>query len=78
MEEVRRQDIDYHTSELDIHNHNPVEGFIRFVRQKWYQTVVKKRVTRQLWYYGVSWVPEVIPMTHFSANSVNGGISLKT
>ena len=36
--------------------------------------MVKKRVPRQLWYYGISWVSEVMTMTHSSENSVYGGI----
>ena len=38
--------------------------------------MINKRVTSQLWNYGVSWVSEVISMTHSSGNSVNGGITL--
>ena len=38
--------------------------------------MVNKRVPRKLWDYGVSWVSEVMTMTHSSENSVNGGITL--
>ena len=38
--------------------------------------MVNKRVLRQLWDYGISWVSEVTPMTHSPQNSVNGGIPL--
>ena len=38
--------------------------------------MVKKRLPRQLWDYGISSVPEVMSMTYSSANSVNGGIPL--
>ena len=37
--------------------------------------MVKKRVTRKLWGYGVIWVSEVMPMTCSSGNSINGGIT---
>ena len=33
-------------------------------------------VTSQLWYYGVSWVIEVMLMTHSSENNFNRGVSL--
>ena len=33
--EFRRQGIDYHISDTDLHNQNPVEGVIRKVRRKW-------------------------------------------
>ena len=36
----------------------------------------KEKVTRKLFYYGLSWVSEVISMTHSSENSVNGAILL--
>ena len=76
MKEARRQGIDYHISETELHNQNTFEGVIRKVRLTWYCTTVKKRVPRQLWDYSVSWVSEVISMTHSSGNSVNGGITL--
>ena len=43
---------------------------------KLYHTIVRKGVTKQLWDYSVSWVSEVMSMTHYSENSVNVGISL--
>ena len=76
MKEFRRQGIAYHISEPDLHNQDPVEGVIREVRRKWYRTMVKKRVPRKLLDYGVTWVSEVMSMTHSSENSVNVGISL--
>ena len=38
--------------------------------------MVKKGVPMQLWDYDVSWVSEVMSMTHSSSNSVNVGILL--
>ena len=38
--------------------------------------MVNKRVPRQLWDYGVSWVSDIISMTHYSVNSVSVGIPL--
>ena len=54
MKEVHRQRIDYQISEPNLHNHNLVEVFIREVKCKWYHTMVKKRVPRQLCDYGVN------------------------
>ena len=54
-----------------------VEGVIREVRRKWYRNIVNKRAPRKLWDYSVSWIPEVMSMTHYSENSFNGGIPLK-
>ena len=41
------------SNEPDLHSQNPVEGVIRGVGRKWYLTMVKKRVPRQIWDYGV-------------------------
>ena len=60
MKEVHRKGIDYHISEPGLLNQNPFEGFIREVRRIWYRTTVSKRVTRQLWDYGVIWVVVVV------------------
>ena len=76
MIEVFRQGIYYHISEPDRHNQNLVECVIREVRRKWYRSMAKKRVPSQLWDYGISWVSELMPTTHLSANSLNGGIYL--
>ena len=38
--------------------------------------MVKKRATRKLWDYFVSWVSDVISMTHSSETCVNGEIHL--
>ena len=76
MKEVHRQGIDYRIREPDLYNQNPVEGVIREVKRKCKHTIVKKRVPRQLMDYGVSWLSEVISMTHYSENSVNRGILL--
>ena len=48
MKEVRKQGIDYNISEPSLHNKNPCEGVIREIRRKWYQTMVRRRVPRQL------------------------------
>ena len=77
MKEVHRQGIDYHISETDFHNRNPAEGVIREAEWKWYHNIVKKRVPRQIWDYGVSWVSEVMPMNVYSENYSNVGITQK-
>ena len=66
MEEVSRQGIDYHISEPNLHNQNPVEDVIREVRRKWYRTIVKKRVQMKRWECGVNWISEVMSMIHSS------------
>ena len=76
MKEVHGQGIDYYSSEPDLHKHNSVLGVIMEVRLKFYRRELKKRLQRQLWEYGVSWVSEIMPMPNYSANSANVGIPL--
>ena len=44
MKYVRRQGIDYHISEHNLQNQNPVEGVIREGMRKGYRATVKKKV----------------------------------
>ena len=76
MKEVRKQGIDYHISEPNLHNQNPAEGVIREIRRRWYRTMVRKRVPRQLWDYGITWVAEIMSVTHSAAGGLHGCIPL--
>ena len=74
MKEVRKHDINYHISEPNMHNQNPVEGVIREIRKKWFRTMVRKRVPKQLWDYGVVWCSEIMALTHSAAGPIDSGI----
>ena len=76
MKQIRRHDIDYHVSEADLHNQNPVEGVIREIRRKWYRTMIRKRVPQEFWDYGIRWVSETMSLTHTSARGAEGSIPL--
>ena len=67
MKQIRRHDIDYHISEPDMHNQNPVEGVIRELRRKWYRIMIRQRVPNELWDYGMKWVSEINSLTHTTA-----------
>ena len=67
MKQIRQHGIDYHISEADLHNQNPVEGVIREIRRKWYRTMIRKRVPQEFWDYGMRWVSETMSLTHTSA-----------
>ena len=58
MKQIRRHDINYHISEPDMHNQNPVEGPIRELRRKWYRLMIRNRVPENFWDYGLRWVSE--------------------
>ena len=76
MKQVRRHDIDYHISEADLHNQNPVEGVIREFRRKLYRVIIRKRVPEALWDYGLIWISETMSITHTSAGGLNGCIPI--
>ena len=76
MKQVRKNDINYQISEPDYHNQNPVEGVIREVRKKWFRTMIRKRVPKKLWDYGVVWASEIMSITHSSAGSLGGCIPM--
>jgi hypothetical protein len=76
MKQIRTHNIDYHISEADMHNQNPVEGCIRELRRKWFRIMIKKRVPQQLWDHGLKWVSETMSLTHSSAGSLNGGVPI--
>ena len=52
MKCYRRNYISLKNAEPEIPNKNPVEGVVREVRRKWFQTMIRKRVPRNLWDYG--------------------------
>ena len=74
MKQIRLHGIDYHISEPNLHNQNPVEGVIRELRRKWYRIMVRKRVPQQFWDYGLRWVSETSSLTYSSAGrNISGG-----
>ena len=46
MKQVRSHNINYHISEADLHNQNPVEGTIRELRRKWYRVMIRNKVPK--------------------------------
>ena len=71
MHHIRKNDIDYHFIEPERHNKNPGEGVIREVRRKWYRTMIRKRVPKKFWDYGMRWVCEVMQRTHICAKRLD-------
>jgi hypothetical protein len=55
MKSCRRNDIRVTRTEPERPNQNPAEGVIREVRRRWFRTMIRKRVPRKLWDYGVRW-----------------------
>ena len=72
MKNIRKYDIDYHTSEPDRPNQNPAEAVIRELRRKWFQMMVQKRVPRRIWDYGYCSACKVMQHTASHLGRLNG------
>ena len=60
MKNIRRYDIKHHVIEPDRHNQNHAEGTIRELRKKWFRVMLRKKVPRRLWDYGLKNVSETM------------------
>ena len=58
MKTIRKYQIKDHMSSPRRPNENPAESAIREVKKRWYRIMLKKRVPRRLWDYGIVWVCE--------------------
>ena len=77
MKQIHSHGIDFHTSEADIHNQNPEEGVIGELRRKWYRIMVRRRIPKQFWDYGLRWVSEISYLTHTTAGTLGSIIQLQ-
>jgi hypothetical protein len=77
MKEIRKHNVDYHIIEPERPNQNPAEGVIRELRKRWFRIMVKKRVPRKFWDYGIRWVAETMQRTATSAGSMGINIPLE-
>jgi len=76
MRQIHMHNINYHVPESDLHNQNPVEGIIRELRRRLYRLMVRRRVPRELWDYGMRWTSETSSLTHSSAGSIETSVPL--
>ena len=72
IKQVRRNDIKLHVIEPDRNNQNPCEGVIREVRRKWFRTMIRGRVPRKFWDYGMICVCKVMQRTSTQAGRLGG------
>ena len=57
---VHKHDINLHVTEPHCHKKSKVEGIICEIQKQWFWVMLKKRVPKQLWDYGICWVCEVM------------------
>ena len=53
-----------------------MEGVIRELRWKWYRIMMRNRVPKKLWDYGLRWVSETSNLTYSTARGLTGHIPL--
>ena len=74
---IGKHAIDLHMTKPHRHNQSKVEGVVREIRKRWFCIMLKKKVPRQLWDYGVKWVCEVMQCTASTSGDLSGRISLE-
>ena len=77
MKNVRQYSVDYHITEPKRPNHNFAENVVRKIRKKWFRIIVKKKVPRRLWDYGLRWVCDVQNCTSNTLRGLEGRCPLK-
>lgn len=72
MKQVRRHDIDYHIIEPHRPQQNCAETVIREVKKRWFRQMVKRKVPKRLWDYGIVWACEIMSLTSNSSFALDG------
>ena len=71
---VQKHAINLHVTEPHHHNQWKVEGVVQEIRKRWFRVMLKKKVPKRLWDYGIRWVCEVMQCTA----STSGDLSRRT
>ena len=74
---VQKHAIDLHVTEPHCHNQSKVEGVIWEIQKRWFRIMLKKKVPRRLWDYGVKWVCEVMQRTASMSGDLSGRTALE-
>ena len=74
---VRKHAIDLHVTEPHRHNQSKVEGVVRGIRKRWFWVMLKKKVPKRLWDYGIKWVCEVMQCTASTSGDLSGRTALE-
>ena len=69
---VQKHTINLHVTEPHRHNQSKVEGVVQEIRKHWFHIVLKKKVRKRLWDYGIKWVCEVMQYTAFTSGYLSG------
>ena len=77
MQVIRNNDIKIHVSEPYRPNQNPAESTIRELKKRWYRIMLKKKVPKRLWDYGLVWICETGNLTVSSSRYAHGRTPLE-
>ena len=77
MKTVRKFGIKHHVSEPYHSNENPAEGVIRELRRKWFRTMIRKKVPRCLWDFGIVSTAAIMRFTASHAGKLQGRTSFE-
>jgi hypothetical protein len=72
MKHVRNYGIDYHIIEPHRPQQNRAETVIREVKKRWFRQMVKRKVPKRLWDYGIVWACEIMSLTSNSSFYLDG------
>ena len=72
MKRIRKYDIIHHRTEPEQHNQNRAESAIRELKKKWFRVMVKHKVPKRLWDYGLHWCCDISQRTPNSVFSLEG------
>ena len=74
---VQKHAIDLHVAEPHHHNQSKVEGIVWEIRKRWFWIMLKKKVPKRLWDYGIKWVCEVMQCTASTSGDLSGRTALE-
>ena len=74
---VRKHAIDLQVTEPHRHNQSKVESVVQEIRKRWFCIMLKKKVTKQLWDYGIKWLCEVMQRTSSMSGDLSGRTALE-
>ena len=77
MKIINKYGTRYHVSSPRRQNDNPPEGAIREIKKIWYRIILKNKVHKILYYYGLIWICETGNFSVSSSRYVSGRTPLE-
>ena len=74
---IQKHAIDLHVTEPHRHNQSKVEGMVQEIQKRWFHIMLKKKVPKRLWDYGIKWVCEVMQRTASTSGDLSGQTALE-